>query len=85
MAPMQCESLAKRDLWPEYRRAFVEFSQKVQRGQSLTLSVNPDPETLFTAELELEEARMRYNHRRDALARQFLDIGPSDSMESTSI
>jgi len=82
---MQCESLAKRDLWPEYRRAFVEFSQKVQRGQSLTLSVSPDPGTLFTAALEVEEARILYNYRRDALARQILDPGPSNSMESTSI
>jgi len=82
---MQCESLAKRDLWPEYRRAFEEFSRRVRRVQSLTLSVSPDPGTLFTAALEVEEARILYNYRRDALARQFLPARPSDSGESTTI
>ena len=82
---MQRESLAKTDLWPEYRRAFEEFSQKVRRIQSLTPPANPDPEALFTAVLELEEARMMYNYQRDTLARQFLPPGPGDSRESTSI
>ena len=85
MAPMQCESLAKRDLWPEYRRAFVEFSQRVRRVQSLAPQLNTDPAALLTAALEVEEARILYNYRRDALARQILDPEPSNSMESTSI
>jgi hypothetical protein len=82
---MQRESLAKTDLWPEYRRAFEEFSQKVRRIQSLTPPANPDAEALFTAALELEEARMMYNCRRDALARQLLPSRPGDAPQSTSI
>jgi hypothetical protein len=65
MAVIQSETFA------EYRRAFDEFSQKVRQVQSLT-SLDTEPEALFTATLEVEEARMTYNRLRDALTEQVL-------------
>ena len=80
MAAAQFESLAKADLWPEYRSAFAEFSQRLRRVQSLAAHLNADPEALLTASLEVEEARLLYNFRRDALVRQFLSPQPPDSV-----
>jgi hypothetical protein len=74
---MQCESYAKTELWSEYRRAFDEFARKVRRVQSLLL-VNPGAEAIFTATLELEEARMMYRRRRDSLAGHFLGSRHND-------
>ena len=42
--------------------------------------LNADPEALLTASLEVEEARLLYNFRRDALVRQFLSSQPPDSV-----
>ncbi len=71
MAAVQYESLAKAELWPAYRRAFAEFIERLRHVQLLEADTSPDPEALFMASLELEEARILYNLRRDALARNF--------------
>ena len=73
MGTMQCE-LPKASLWPEYRRAFDESSQKVRHVQSLTSHLNPNPHALGRASRELEQARMMYNCRRDALVRELLPV-----------
>ena len=71
MATMQYELLPKASLWPEYRRAFQDFSKRVRQIQSLA-SLNPDPDELNAASAELERARAAYNRRRDALTQQLL-------------
>lgn len=62
----------KTSLWTEYRCAFAEFSQKVRQLQSLKACANPDPEVLATASRELEQARVLYLCRREALVQQLL-------------
>ena len=62
----------KASLWTEYRHSFAEFSEKVRRLQSLTGRVNPDPEALATASYELEQARVLYLGRREALVEELM-------------
>ena len=62
----------KASLWTEYRRSFAEFSERVRNLQSLTACANPDPEALATASYELEQARVMYLCRREALVQQLL-------------
>jgi hypothetical protein len=76
MATLQCETATTTGLWPEYRRAFDEFSRKARYIQKLQ-SLDPEPETLSLAALELERARIAYNCRRDALVQQFLKREPA--------
>ena len=71
MATMQYELVPKASLWPEYRRAFQEFYQRVRQIQSL-MSLNSDPDKMNAASAELERARAAYNCRRDALTQQLL-------------
>ena len=76
MATLQCEIAPAAGLWPEYRRAFDEFSRKARYIQTLQ-SLNPEPEVLSLAALELEQARLAYNCWRDALVQQFLEREPA--------
>ena len=76
MATLECEIAPATRLWPEYRRAFDEFSRKARQVQTLQ-SLNPEPEVLSLAALELEQARIAYNCRRDALVQQFLKREPT--------
>ena len=76
MATLGREIAPATRLWPEYRRAFDEFSRKARYLQTLQ-SLNPGPETLSLAALELEQARIAYNCRRDALVEQFLKREPA--------
>ena len=76
MATLECETAPATRLWPEYRRAFDEFSRKARHLQTLQ-SLNPATETLSLATLELEQARIAYNFRRDALVQQFLTREPA--------
>jgi hypothetical protein len=55
-----------------YRRAFEEFSKKVQQVQSLTKHPNTDRGLLETALVELETARVHYNESRDAWVQHLL-------------
>jgi len=75
MAATCCEAPAKLNLWPAYRSAFAEFARRLRRLQSLAPRLGP--EALLRASLDVEEARLRYNSRRDALARQFLPWWPA--------
>ncbi len=76
MATLECETAPATRLWPEYRRAFEEFSRKARYIQKLQ-SLHPQPENLSLAALELEQARIAYNCRRDALVQQFLIREPA--------
>ena len=80
MATMHWE-LSKAGLWPEYRRAFHEFSRKVREVQSLE-SRNPEPGDVLRAALEVERARMTYSQMRDALVQQFL---PARKKKTTAV
>jgi sugar phosphate isomerase/epimerase len=48
-----------------YRKAFVEFSKKVQEVQALTADPHPDAARLEKALLALEQAHVAYSARRD--------------------
>jgi len=72
MPTIECEALPKSSLWPEYRRAFAEFSKRVRQLQSLTSYSNPDPEALRMVSHEVEQARAVYNCQRDALTQHLL-------------
>jgi hypothetical protein len=56
------------DLWKYYRLAFVDFSRVARKVQSLKAKTNPNPSEIEAALLELETARLAYNHARDLLA-----------------
>jgi len=54
----------------DYRSAFSEFARKVQQARALMAATNPDWQAIDTALLELERARVNYNHCRDILAQE---------------
>ncbi len=60
-------------LFSDYRNAFAEFARKVREARALMSAANPDWPAIDTALLELEKARVNYNHRRDILAQQLLN------------
>jgi hypothetical protein len=60
-----------------YRSAFSEFAQKVRQARALMNASNPDRQAIDAALLELEKARVAYNHRRDVLAQHLLNSGPA--------
>lgn len=60
-------------LFSDYRNAFAEFAQKSAQVRSLMTASNPDRQAIDAALLDLEKARVNYNHRRDILARQLLN------------
>jgi hypothetical protein len=60
----------------DYRIAFDEFAQKVRHAQTLMEASNPDWQAIDAALLELEKARVTYNHRRDILAQQLTNSAP---------
>ncbi len=57
----------------DYRNAFAEFAQKTRQARALMAASNPDWQAIDAALLELEKARVNYNHRRDMLAQQLLN------------
>lgn len=59
-------------LFSDYRNAFAEFAQKTRQARALMSAANPDWQAIDTALLDLEKARVNYNHRRDILAQQLL-------------
>jgi Protein of unknown function (DUF2934) len=60
-------------LFSDYRSAFAEFARKSAQVRALMAASNPDWQAIDAALLELEKARVNYNHRRDMLARQLLN------------
>jgi hypothetical protein len=62
-----------------YRSAFNEFAEKVRQARALMNASNPDRQAIDAALLELETARVTYNHRRDILAQHLLRSAPAPS------
>ena len=69
-----------------YRSAFREFAEKVRQARALMKASNPDRQAIDAALLELETARVTYNHRRDILAQHLLSSAPvpSDTLRPTA-
>lgn len=63
-----------RELFSDYRNAFAEFARKTRQARALMAASNPDWQAIDAALLELEKARVNYNHRRDMLAQQLLSF-----------
>ena len=61
-------------MFSDYRNAFAEFARKTRQARALMAASNPDWQAIDTALLELEKARVNYNHRRDMLAQQLLSF-----------
>jgi hypothetical protein len=57
----------------DYRSAFAEFAEKVRRARALVAAPNPDWHAIDAALLEVERARVSYDHRRDILAQELLN------------
>lgn len=57
---------------PDYRNAFAEFAQKLRQARALMAATNPDWQAIDAALLNLEKARLNYNHQRDILAQELL-------------
>jgi hypothetical protein len=56
----------------EYRKAFLQFAEKVQLVQTLTADPHIDPRQVEAALLEMERAHVRYDICRDRWAEFFL-------------
>jgi len=59
--------------YSDYRAAFAEFANKVRQARALMAATNPDWQAIDAALLELERARVNYDHRRDVLAQKLLN------------
>jgi hypothetical protein len=71
-------------LFSDYRNAFAEFAQKTRQARALISAANPDWQAIDAALLDLEKARVNYNHHRDVLAQQLLsskEQAASDSLQ----
>src|SRR5689334_2738827 len=55
-----------------YECAFAEFSQRAREVQRLASHRDANPRALDAALIELEHARLRYDHCRDVLAEEML-------------
>jgi hypothetical protein len=75
--------VAPREL-SDYRIAFDEFAQKVRQAQALMEASNPDWRAIDAALLDLEKARVVYNHRRDVLAQQLMKSAPVSASNEPS-
>jgi len=61
-------------VFSDYRSAFEEFVQKVRQARALMCASKPDWQAIDAALLDLEKARVSYNHRRDVLARELMPM-----------
>jgi hypothetical protein len=75
--------------YSDYRAAFAEFAEKVRQARALVAAANPDWSAIDAALLEVEKARVNYDHRRDILAQLLSSASKaalpklaSDSMEA---
>jgi len=64
----------EQEVFVEYRNAFAEFANKARQARSLMSAANPDWQAIDAALLELEKARVNYNHHRDVLAQRLLSF-----------
>ncbi|HYL39286.1 MAG TPA: DUF2934 domain-containing protein [Bryobacteraceae bacterium] len=63
-----------------YRRAFAEFSEKVQQVQALTAHPHPDAVRMERALLELERAHVIYGACRDQWVRHLLPSASANAL-----
>ena len=63
-------------LFSDYRSAFAEFAQKDRQVRALIADPHPDWQAIDAALLELEKARVNYDHRRDILTQELLSSAP---------
>ena len=58
--------------YSDYRAAFSEFPGKVRQARALVAAAEPDWAAIDAALLEVEKARVNYDHMRDMLAQKLL-------------
>jgi len=58
--------------YSDYRSAFSEFAGKVRQARALVAAAEPDWAAIDAALLEVEKARVNYDHMRDMLAQKLL-------------
>jgi hypothetical protein len=63
-------------LFSDYRSAFAEFAQRDRQVRALIADPHPDWQAIDAALLELEKARVNYDHRRDILTQELLSSAP---------
>ncbi len=73
MAVIKSQSSAKSARWKDYQLSFQEFAKTVAAVQLLTAQRLVDQTEFARAVVALENARIAYNHARDALAAEILD------------
>ncbi|MDQ2950011.1 MAG: DUF2934 domain-containing protein [Acidobacteriota bacterium] len=75
--------VAKSERWRNYQLCFQEFSKAVTTIQHLTAQPSVTQSEFARAVVDLENARISYNHARDALAAELLEssfpLGPDAS------
>jgi hypothetical protein len=71
--------------YSEYRSAFAAFAQKVRQAQALVAASNPDWQAIDAALLDLEKARVNYNHRRDILTQELSTSAPQAPLAADSM
>ena len=59
--------------YSDYRAAFAEFADKVRQARALVAVEKPGSAAIDAALLEVEKARVNYEHRRDVLAKELLN------------
>ncbi len=74
MSLAEIGSPTKREARRAYQQAFHYFSECVRHLQSVIHDPHPDLAAIEAALLEVEKARVAYDRRRDALARQLLPL-----------
>ena len=83
MAVLISGGVAKSELWRNYQLSFQKFSRSVATIQHLTAQPSINQSEFARAVVDLENARISYNHARDALAAELLEsslpLGPDAS------
>lgn len=83
MATLISQGSARSERWKEYEISFQEFSKTAAAVQLLAAQRSVDDAGFTRAVVDLENARIRYNHARDTLAAELLEssvpLGPDPS------
>ena len=83
MATLISHGSARSESWKEYEISFQEFSRTAASVQLLAAKRSVDHPDFTRAVVDLEDARIRYNHARDTLAAELLEssvpLGPDPS------
>ena len=75
MAILMDQVSARSARWEDYQLSFQEFSRTAAMVQQLTAQRAAGPDEFARAVAALENARVAYNHARDALAAELLERG----------